>query len=61
MNEIVVLVYPDGHKSVKYDSHDALWHEVIDYYTIKQVTDEQLEEIKTCTYDRVQLLLNRYI
>lgn len=61
MQEVLIIVYPDGQKGIKYDSGDALGHEVIDYYTIKQLTEEQLEEIKTATLDRVQLILNRYI
>lgn len=61
MPEVLFIRYPNWHKEVKYASDDALGHTLIDYYTIRQLTEEQLDEIKTATLDRVQLILNRYI
>lgn len=59
--ECIIIVHPDGQKSIKYDAQDWLWHELIDYYTIKELTKEQIEEIKTCTFERLQQILNHYI
>lgn len=33
----------------------------VEYYTIKRITEEQLEEIKTVTTDKVQAVLSKYI
>ncbi len=61
MPEVLFIKHPNWDKTVKYESSDSLGHELIDYYTIKEITEEQLEEIKTATLDRLQLILNKYI
>ena len=59
--EVIFIQHPDGEKSCKFDSNDSLWQELIEFYTIKELTEEQLEEIKNCRRDQVQFILNRYI
>lgn len=61
LHDVTFAKLKDGKRECKYSVYDYHEWEGVDYYTIRRVSSEELEEIKTVTYDKVQALLNKYI
>lgn len=61
MPEILFIKHPWNFRSCRYDSHELIVLDDMEKYEVKEITEQELENIKICTLEQLQFILSLYI